>query len=60
MPFRELGKNGLTVMLISHRLEVGMVLEGLHLVCGCSSLAGLSSWEWDAVGRIQARIFTLP
>lgn len=28
MPFRELGKNGLTAMLISHRLEAGMILEG--------------------------------
>lgn len=32
MPSRELGKNGLTVMLISHRLEAGMILEGLHYV----------------------------
>jgi hypothetical protein len=31
MPFRELGKNGLTVMLISHRLEAGMILERDHL-----------------------------
>jgi hypothetical protein len=33
MPFRELGKNGLTVMLISHRLEAGMILEGPHTLC---------------------------
>ena len=31
MPSRELGKNGLTVMLISHRLEAGMIPEGLYL-----------------------------
>jgi len=39
MPFRELGKNGLTVMLISHRLEAGMILGQLLLKsCGATCL----------------------